>query len=128
MNKFVYKNTNIIESQFNFNKLQESIAFDGEVMLSSTIAVPKNISENKIIVCILDLSLGHEDDPITLHVKSQSIFEIQELANKDELHKDAKEKCLPKAGQELSERIKEITRLHIGKPISIPIPKDLEGA
>ena len=122
MNKFAYKSTNILESRFDFSKLQGTISFSGEVMLSSTIAVPKNVNAENRVICILDLSLGQEDDPIQIQVKSQSIFEIQELENEETLHADAKTICFPQAGKELSKRIEEITRLHIGKPISIPIP------
>lgn len=122
MNKFAYKSTNILESRFDFSKLQGTISFSGEVMLSSTIAVPKNTNTENRVICILDLSLGQEADPIQMQVKSQSIFEIQELENEEALYADAKKICFPQAGKELSKRIEEITRLHIGKPISIPIP------
>ncbi len=121
MNGFTYKDTIILESQFDFSRLEESISFSGEVILSATISVPNDLERNKIVLCTLDLSLGTDADKLKLHIKSRSAFEIDNLTAIETLQEDAKAQCTPKAGEVLAERIAELTRLHIGKPLNIPI-------
>lgn len=125
MNNFTYRETAILESQFDFSRLDKGLQFSGEVVLSATISTPQNPDQQKTVACTLDLSMGSEEDKMQLHVKSRSIFVLEGEINTDTLQDDAKAKCYPKAGEVLTERIAELTRLHIGKPLNIPIPRDL---
>lgn len=125
MNNFAHKNTTIIESQFCFSRVDKEFNFSGEVVLSITIATPKNAESQKLVVCTLDLSMGSEEDQIQLRVKSRSVFELIGEVNPDTLQDDAKASCCPKAIDVLTEKIAELTRLHIGRPLTIPIPRNL---
>lgn len=122
MNNFTYKNTAIVESEFDFSRIEKGIKYSGEVCLSTTISIPKDPESNRTVVLTLDLSLGSKEEKIQLHVMSRSFFEIEGDVNIDTLHDDVQEKCYPKAGEVLSEKIAELTRLHIGNPMNIPIP------
>lgn len=124
MNNFTYKETVILESQFDFSRLDKGLQFSGEVVLSTTIATPQNPDKQKAVACTLDLSMGADEDKIQLRVKSRSIFVLEGEVNIDTLQEDAKVKCYPKASEVLSERIAELTRLHIGKPLNISIPRE----
>ena len=122
MNNFAYKKTAIIESEFDFSRIDKGIKFSGDVCLSTTIAIPKEPKSNRTVVLTLDLSMGSKEDNLQLRVKSRSFFEIEGDVNIETLQNDAQEKCYPTASQELSRRIAELTLLHIGKPLNIPIP------
>ena len=124
MNVFSYLNTAIIESQFDFSRIKESLQFSGEVMLSTTISIPKKPENNRIVVLTLDLSMGSNADKLQFRVKSRSFFEIENLDSPDTLRDDAQQLCYPKASEVLSEKIAEITQLHIGKAINIHIPQE----
>ena len=124
MNDFTHKNTAIIESEFDFSRVHNTIKFSGEVCLATTISIPKDPKNNKIVVLTLDLSMGSKEDEIQLHVKSRSFFEITKDVDIETLRDDVKEQCYPVASQELSQRIAELTSLHIGKPMNISIPSE----
>lgn len=122
MNSFTYKDTAIIESEFDFSRSDKGLKFSGEVFLSTTISIPKNLENNRTVILTLDLSMGSKESTLYLHVISRSFFEIEGLVNSETLHDDVQAECYPKAGEVLSEKIAELTRLHIGKPLNIPIP------
>ena len=125
MNKFTHKKTVIKESRFDFSKLEAGINIKGEAMLSVSLAVPKNPETNRMIVCTLEVTLGEDTDRIKLYVASQSTFSIDGEICQATLHRDAEEQCYPEAGRIMKERIAEITRLHVGTPLNIPIPTEL---
>lgn len=123
MNSFIYKDTIIMESQLDFSRFEKGTSFSSEVSLSATISIPRDPEKNRKVICTIDLTFGSPSDVINLHVKSRSFFEIDGAIDAETLQKDAQEKCYPKAGECLTEKIAELTRLHIGSPLNIPIPQ-----
>lgn len=126
MNNFSYKTTAITQSQFDFSRVKESGSFSGDAFISATISVPKNPENDKKVVCNLDLSIGSEKDVLQLRVQSRSLFEIEGDVNPETLEEDAKNQCYPVASKELSERVARLTELHMGKPLRIPIPENIQ--
>ena len=112
-------------SQFNFSRANEEFIFSGEAILSITIATPKNIERQKPVVCTLDSSMGSEEDKFQLHVISRSVFELTGTADLDTLQEDAKTSCCPIAIDVLTQKVAELTHIHIGRSLTIPIPRDL---
>lgn len=122
MNNFAYKQTAIIASEFDFSRIEKDLKFSGDVCLSTTIAIPKDPDKNKTVILSLDLSMGTKEDKIQMHVQSRSFFEIEGNVVPDTLRQDAQELCYPKASAVLSEKIAELTHIHIGKAMKIAIP------
>ena len=57
MNSFTYKDTAIIESEFDFTRLDKGLRFSGEVLLSTTISIPKDPENNRTIILSLDITI-----------------------------------------------------------------------
>lgn len=126
MNKFKHNKTIITESKIDFAKLDEGISFNGEVAISVTIAVPKEPEAKRMIICTIEITMGQKDvDNVSLHAISQSSFDIEGDIEKENLQKDAQVICYPEAARITKNRIADITRLHVGVPINVPIPQSL---
>lgn len=125
MNSFNYKKTVLLKSELKFSNIENEINYSGEITLSTTFAIPRDPNEKKIVVLTLDLSFGSENDSIQLNVVSRSFFEILECDSLGTLQDDVRTKCYPKASEELSERIAELTKLHVGRALKISIPREI---
>lgn len=122
MNQFKLLNTSILKSELDFTKAKSSLEFSGSANLSASISIPKDLEKNKIIHCILQLLIGGAEQKIRIFIKTVSVFEIETLENAEELRKDAQNICLPKATEEMSLKIQELTRLHTGTALQISLP------
>jgi len=125
MNQFIYKNTVILKSHFDFSQFKSEQSFEGEVSQSTAVTVPKDVDTHKTVFCTIELSFGKKDDPVNFSIQARSFFEIDGDINMDTLKTDMKELCYPTAASELSEKIANLSRLHIGINLNIPIPEKL---
>lgn len=126
MNSFKYQNTAILKSELDFTRIKSLKEFSGDANLSTSVGVPKDLGKQKRIRCNVELLIGGDSERVKIFIKTSSIFEIDSIENVEHLHKDAKMFCLPKAIEELSKKLAELTRIHIGTELRIPIPQITE--
>lgn len=123
MNKFLLKYTEISRSELDFTRMHGKYNFEGPVEVSVSIGTPKDAAETPVIQCKASFYMGGPDKKIEIRVQTTSIFDIVELDDEATLADDAKEYCGPITEEELTKKIRELTELHIGRPIEINIPK-----
>lgn len=122
MNRFEYRSTVILKSDFDFIRLEGGGQIQGNAEVSSAIGIPKNLEENKSIRCMIEMKLDGERDDFHVYIKTISDFGIIVLDNEDQLIKDAKEFCTPRTMDELSERLNRLISIQLGQEVNIPIP------
>ena len=123
MNEFKYRETLILKSELDFTRLHGSNDFHGEATLSTSVGISKDLEKNRAVRCIAELEIGGEEKAIRIYIKTASVFDIQVLENTETLRQDANAICLQRTLDELSQKLAELTRLHIGKEIKILMPQ-----
>ena len=126
MNSFKYQDTAILKSELDFTRVKSLKEFSGDANLSTSVGIPNDLEKKKKIRCTVELMIGGDNDRIKIFLKTISIFEIQNIENAELLHKEAKLVCLPKAIEELSNKLAELTRIHVGTELRIPLPQITE--
>lgn len=126
MNSFKYQDTAILKSELDFTRVKTLKEFSGEANLSTSVGIPNDLEKQKKIRCAVELMIGGDNERIKIFLKTVSIFEIENIENADLLHKEAKLVCLPKAIEELSKKLAELTRIHVGTELRIPLPQITE--
>lgn len=121
-NKFELRETRVLKSVFDFSRLPEGYVFKGKISISSTIEVPKDINTDKVARCCETLTMGKDDDPFQILLKTISLFDIVHVGNEDSLQTDAATICNPQALGALADILHQLTILHLGQPIDIAIP------
>lgn len=125
MNTFKYQMT--ILPDFQFNKFADRIK-QGDVIISTSIGIPKDLSKNKIVRCNLLVevvnSITKETD---IKFKSISAFDItsQEIYE-DSLLEDAVNYCIPIALEETDRKFEEVSKILIGYPINLQMSQNIQ--
>ena len=81
------------------------------------------MEKNRAVRCIAELEIGGKEKAVRIYIKTASVFDIQVLEDAETLGQDANAICLQRTLDELSQKLAELTRLHIGKEIKIPMPQ-----
>lgn len=123
MNEFKYRETVILKSELDFTRLQGSNDFRGDANLSTSVGISKDLEKNKTVRCMAELEIGGEEKAIRIYIKTTSVFDIQVLEDTETLRQDANAICLQRTLDELSQKLADLTRLHIGKEIKIAMPQ-----
>lgn len=126
MNSFRLISTAVVKSEMDFTRAKENSLFNGTVSLSTSTKTPKDATKHRNVYCSVTLSLGEEDDVLTIRMKTFSKFEIAELNDSGTLRKDAISYCSRQAVEEAFKKLEQLTELHVGKPLHIPLPPDME--
>lgn len=125
MNKFKCLSTVITKSELDFTRIKNATSFNGDADLSVMVSVPKIIEAEKPIACTAKFTLGGDDEVVKIFVESMSRFKITEVIDPNTLNEDAKEVCRRITIEEMIKKIADLTKLHTGKPLNIPMPKEL---
>lgn len=122
-NEFKLRDTRILKSIFDFSHLPEGYVFKGKISISSTIEVPKDVSTDKVVRCCETLTMGKEDGPFQILLKTITLFDITHIDSEDSLQTDATAICHPQALSVLADILHQLTKIHLGQPIDISIPQ-----
>lgn len=127
MNTFQLDKTLIMKSELDFTRAYNSRPFSGSANISDATATPKDPDKHPNVICTAILDLGGSDESLSIHVETRSLFKITNVENKSALRADAEKFCRDIALKELSRVIGELTKLHTGNSMSIPIPLDVDS-
>ena len=122
MNRFAYKSTAVTKSEFDLTKLKSGEKLDGSAEVTVAIGIPKDPETNRTVRCKIAMKIAGENNEYQCYIQTASNFTITDLTDPETLVKDAKEFCVPKTVEELSERLDRLLSIQVGKKISIPIP------
>lgn len=126
MNAFRLINTAVVKSEMDFTRAKKDLVFNGFVSLSTSLKTPKDAAKHRNTYCFVTLSLGEENDILKIRMKTLSKFEIVELNDPSTLRKDSSNYCPRRAVEEALRKFEQLTELHIGHPLHIPLPPDME--
>lgn len=124
MNTFKYQMT--VLPDFHFNNFIDAKK-EGEVSISTSIGIPKDLSKHKIIKCdLLIEAVSVVTREIDIKFKSISIFDITAAdISVDTLLKDAAKYCVPIALRETEKKFEEISKILIGQPINMQLSQHI---
>ena len=125
MNQFEHKETQIVKSMLDFSRVSDSFSFSNNASLSIAIAISRDLEHFPSLKSKAVFEFGSENDPISIYVEIVSVFNITHL-DKETLKEESETFCRPYIIDELRRKIAELTKLHIGTPLQIPIPNNLE--
>ena len=123
MIEFKYREKVILKSELDFTRLHGSNDFRGDANLSTSVGISRDLEKNRAVRCIAELEIGGKEKAVRIYIKTASVFDIQVLEDAETLGQDANAICLQRTLDELSQKLAELTRLHIGKEIKIPMPQ-----
>lgn len=126
MNSFRLINTVVVTSEMDFTKAMKESVYRGIVTLSTSTKTPKDTERNRNVYCSVTLALGEENDCVRIRMETFSKFEIVELNNLDTLRKDSVSYCSRQAAEDAIKKLNLLTEVHLGEPLRIPLPPDME--
>ena len=124
MNQFEHEETQIIKSRLDFSRVSEQLSFSSNVALSGVLQYSKDLEQSPDVLSKAILELGGENERVFIHVEIVSVFRITHL-EKETLRQDAEAFCRPYTIRELTRKIADLTKLHIGTSLQLQIPDDL---
>lgn len=126
MNSFRLIDTVVVKSEMDFTGIKEDSVFKGIVNLSTMTRTPKDAKQNKYAYCSVSLSFGEENDNLKIRMETLSKFEIVNVTDPCTLRKDSERYCSRQALKEALKKLEILTEAHLGKPMHIPLPPDME--
>lgn len=126
MNSFRLIDTIVVKSVMDFTRAKKDSVFKGALDLSTVTKTPKDANRNKYVYCTVILSIGKETDNLKIQMETLSKFEIMESSDPDTLREDSASYCSDRAVKAAYKKFEELTETHLGKPIQIPLPSDME--
>lgn len=125
MNSFRLTKTVIVKSEMDFTGISKQ-SIKQSVTLSTATMTPKNAAKNRKAYCKVSLELGEKDDEIRMRVEALVEFEIANLSDLSTLRKDSAKYCSRKAIEDVIKKVEKLTEIHLGEPLHIPLPPDVE--
>lgn len=124
MNTFKYQMTVLPDFQFNnFIDARKQ----GEISISTSIGIPKDLSKHKIVKCdLLVEAVSVVTRETDIKFKSISIFDITTTdISEDTLLKDAASYCIPIALRETEKKFEEISKILVGQSINLQLSQHI---
>lgn len=120
MNTFKYQMTILPDFQFN-NFIDRTK--QGDVSVSVSIGIPKDLSKNKIVKCdLLVEAVNSRTRETDIKFKSVSVFDITSPEiSEDSLLEDAADYCLPIALEKTDQKFEDISKILMGKPVNLQL-------
>lgn len=102
--------------------------FDSQVAakVKATLSFPKSPQVGQKIRCMLDLTVGEENETVlNIFVQLCVLFEIEQLDDEKELEKYAQDFCIKQSMEIMQDKLAQLTKLHSGVPLELPLTDNL---
>lgn len=131
MNTNTFKHQMTVLPDFHFNNFVAAITGarkKGDVSISASIGIPKDLSKRKLVRCeilveTVDIATGETDIKFTsisgFDITSAEVFQ-------DSLLNDAESYCIPIALRETERKFEEISKILLGRPINLQLSRYIQ--
>lgn len=120
MNEFKYQVTIFPDFCFNMFSSRETT---GEISVSTSIGIPKDLKKNKVVRCDISVEVVNEASKETdIKFKAVSVFDIATPKPSEKtLLKDAANYCIPIAMKKTDEKFAQVSQLLSGQIINLQL-------
>lgn len=125
MNTFKYQMTVLPDFQFNgFIDRKKQ----GDVSVSASIGIPKDLSKKKIVKCeLLVEAVNVITKETDIKFKSVSFFDITSPEiSEDSLLEDAADYCIPVALEKTDQKFEAVSKILMGGPINLQLAQNIQ--